>query len=248
MDLTLKLDTFKKYLLKKGLSDNTIKTYIETAKYLLCKKEIICRTKGTNIVYIAVQKHLIEIGLMRKEKVEKMNKKDNRENYIYSKLPNADQLEEILKNVKDKHRLAFELSIHTGLRISEVCNLTSHDIIKNGSDYEIIVHSGKGNKFRKCLVINPNEYLIRQLNNFNGINVKDTAIRSYVYNLAKKLKIKFSFHSLRHYFATALATQGVDIITLSKVLGHSKLDTTKVYVNLCFEDVKNKIKQYDIKI
>lgn len=40
---------------------------------------------------------------------------------------------------------------------------------------------------------------------------------------------KITFHSSRHTFATLLGQQGVDITVVSKLLGHTKLQTTEIY-------------------
>lgn len=40
---------------------------------------------------------------------------------------------------------------------------------------------------------------------------------------------KITFHSSRHTFATLLGQQGVDLATISKLLGHQKLQTTEIY-------------------
>lgn len=39
-------------------------------------------------------------------------------------------------------------------------------------------------------------------------------------------------HSLRHAFATRMAAMGLSLVSLQKILGHTSLNTTQIYVNL----------------
>ena len=61
----------------------------------------------------------------------------------------------------------------------------------------------------------------------------DKAIRRWVKRAGITKKI--SFHNARHTFATLSLTSGVDIYTVSKLLGHRSLETTEIYAKLVDE-------------
>jgi site-specific recombinase XerD len=60
-------------------------------------------------------------------------------------------------------------------------------------------------------------------------------INDYLKEIARECKIQkyMNFHMARHTFATTVTlTNGVPIETVSKMLGHTKLSTTQVYVHI----------------
>jgi len=58
-------------------------------------------------------------------------------------------------------------------------------------------------------------------------------IKSAIITGLKVKKPKVHFHSLRHGFATECIRAGIDIATVSGLLGHSDIATTSIYINLC---------------
>jgi len=61
----------------------------------------------------------------------------------------------------------------------------------------------------------------------------DKAIRRWVKRAGIEKKV--SFHNARHTFATLSLTHGVDLYTLSKLLGHKHIATTEIYAKVVDE-------------
>jgi len=66
----------------------------------------------------------------------------------------------------------------------------------------------------------------------------------YIYKFVNKnieMKIyrkNLTLHSLRHTYAKRLRRKGIDLPTISKLLGHSRLDTTDIYLHVNKDDFK----------
>lgn len=148
-----------------------------------------------------------------------------------------------------KHKLILGLLYGCGLRCGEVRSMMLKDI-----DFHremLLVRQGKGNKDRyvplgKMLVRgiksfieaeNPQTYL------FNGnphtTQNEDTSfsqkgVQWIVKTMSKKAGIikDINVHTLRHTYATHLLEDGLDIVSIKDLLGHSNIETTMVYLHV----------------
>lgn len=142
-----------------------------------------------------------------------------------------------------KHRVLIAVLYGCGLRCMEVRKLQICDI-----DFErnlIHVRQSKGGKDR-CVPIG--QHLGFELKNylerdrpvkwlFNGKDFKDfseKAIQRAVRVAQTKTAItkKVTPHTFRHTYATHLLEQGIDIVTIQKLLGHSYIQTTMIYLHV----------------
>ena len=57
--------------------------------------------------------------------------------------------------------------------------------------------------------------------------------------------LRFSCHTIRHTFATNFLKNGGDIVSLQKVLGHSRIETTKLYINLSRNDIVEQMQKFN---
>ncbi|MCK9236215.1 MAG: site-specific integrase [Acholeplasmataceae bacterium] len=133
-----------------------------------------------------------------------------------------------------------------GMRISEVCNLRISDI--DSANKRIKVDQGKGGKDRFTLLpkslLNhlrqyyleagrPKEYLFTSPQTKRALHVRSMQV--IVNRAMEKAGFesgRFTAHTLRHSFATHMLNQGNNIHVIKTLLGHSKLETTMVYLHL----------------
>ena len=145
-----------------------------------------------------------------------------------------------------KSKLILKLLYSSGLRVSELVNLTSKDLDFNQSIGW--VRKGKGNKDRvfkiaeslskqlqKWINKNPGNFVFSEKKPMSPRNVQ-----LLIKTAAKKADInkKVTPHTLRHSFATHLLENGVDIRMIQELLGHSDLSTTQIYAHVSTEQLR----------
>lgn len=143
-----------------------------------------------------------------------------------------------------KHRLVLLMCYAAGLRLSEATHVRLGDI--DGARSMLHIRSGKGRKDRYIpiaprLLTELREYwkIDRPTDYLFAGRTPDVALSAATVQKACKMaaaqarinKPLVSPHTLRHSYATAMLEAGVDILTISRLLGHSSFITTMVYLH-----------------
>lgn len=143
-----------------------------------------------------------------------------------------------------KHRAVLTICYAAGLRLSEATHLKVADI--DGQRAQIRINEGKGRKDR---IVPASPKLLEELREywkkyrpkdylFPG-KTPDVPLSSATIQKACKMAAAFagiskviSPHVLRHSYATGMLEAGVDVLTISKLLGHSSFITTMIYLHV----------------
>ena len=145
--------------------------------------------------------------------------------------------------------------VFTGVRRSEVLDLRipSLDFV----DSKIVVERGKGKKTRVIpmvaqlqdalqdwLEIRPRCGHSFAFTTQSGGRMGKRGLMSALHralNAAGIAKPGITLHKLRHSFACMLLQNGCDLFSLSTMLGHSRLDTTAIYLEATVEHLRSAI-------
>lgn len=149
-----------------------------------------------------------------------------------------------------------ELLYGSGLRASEVVNLTIQDVNLPQRMLRIL---GKGNKQRLVPITKPCQQslslylkdvranLMRDLEasqltnhvflNHHGRKLSVRGLEYILSQLAKRSGVALHLHphQLRHTFATQLLDNGADLRTIQELLGHATINTTQIYTHVSKE-------------
>lgn len=136
--------------------------------------------------------------------------------------------------IKNEMRWALRFLLRTGLRISELINLSGHDLVLNDQTPSFWVLS-KGSKYgEKDYLALPKdmlEELSQRANKERLFEITESSCNKVLRRGCEMLEIraKITCHTLRHIFATNLTKQGVPIQTISRLLRHSDIRITQDY-------------------
>ncbi len=209
------------FLRDSGLADSTVYVYFNNLNSLM------------NFAYR--EGMIVENPLHRMDKTLKPTRPESHREYL--------TLEEVelLKHTRcgnEAVKRAFLFACFTGLRLSDIERLTWANIKPTDSGWQV---EERQMKTRKIVVVplstNAMEFLPERGGDdelvFKGLPCRPevgTNIRNWVKRSGITKKI--TFHCSRHTNATLLLTYGVDLYTVSSLLGHKHIETTQIYAKV----------------
>jgi integrase/recombinase XerD len=189
---------------------------------------------------------------------------------IHRAIPNVlskTQLLKIFEGIEEIDAfVACLITLFCGLRISETCNLKKQDVDLESE--KVVIKNSKWNRDRVVMLprsIIPliekwyrlnkeSEYFVSDRNNhqFNPVTLskkfRDALRKAGLLiethkDAAGLPRHAYTFHTLRHTYATYLLEQGVDLYYVQRSLGHVDIHTTQIYAYISNKDLQNKINQ-----
>lgn len=152
----------------------------------------------------------------------------------------------------DRLRLLIETIAKTGARVSEVKYITIESleigkaIVDNKGKVRVILIPRKLCKilkeYSKKVAINTGPIFLTR----NGTSIDRKQIWQMMKDLAKKANVnpdKVFPHNLRHLFAREFYKQTHDIVKLTSILGHSSIETTRIYTKETEDECRAEIER-----
>lgn len=169
-------------------------------------------------------------------------------------IPTTSDINKLLNTANDFIRVPILLAAFGSLRRSEVCALTIDDILEDGvkvnkaavydENKQIVIKSPKTRAGRRFVPMSSE--MIAEIRMWKYFGCKPSAIDSAFKKLVNNSNVpKFSFHKLRHYFASELHAQGLPDKEIARIGGWETLDTLH---NIYQHSMRDKRKEFDNKV
>ena len=180
-------------------------------------------------------------------------------------LPNVLTIEEVsefistMKNLK--HKACIALLYSAGLRVSELCHLRYKDIDRKNMRIYVSCSKSRSDRYailssKALAILTEYWYAFNQPKQWLFPGTKPNApivsftVSRFIADHASFLDwhCKPNAHRFRHSFATHSYEQGVDLLTIQKLLGHKSINSTTIYVNLARDFSSKYSSPFDMEV
>lgn len=236
------LKCFEKEADPQHIKTEQIKEWLLTFQTINTRNHKLCAVKSFYEITVGMPLKLEKIPYSKKDK----------------KLPIILSVEEIKRMFTAcenlKHKVILALLYSAGLRVSELINLKWTHIDRSRMIINVV--QGKGKKDRQVMLsadlipllekywneYRPKEYVLNGQFPDKELRYSDRSVGEVIKQLAAKAGLdnkRVYTHLIRHCFATHLVEQGTDINLIQRLLGHSNVKTTSVYLHISNNLIRN---------
>ena len=224
------LEQLKSDLRKQGLSDATVKHALVLMRQIFNKALVLGLYKGQNPI----------------KGVKLPTLQNARERFL-----SFSEAQSLLTALKEKSKTVHDMaviSLHCGLRFGEIADLKTQDLdFQNGF---ITIMNPKNKQSRKAFMTKqvrqilkervssePDAFIFPDKVHMGRVNHVSRTFGMVVTTLelnkgVKDPRQRVTFHTLRHSYASWLALQGEQLLTIRELLGHKSFEMTKRYAHL----------------
>ena len=164
-----------------------------------------------------------------------------------------EEIEKLFTAIGDhlRDRTIFTLMLHTGIRVGEVVNLCLGDVYLSEKRSPHLRVNGKGQRERVSYMSATVAQLIskylsgrsarkeeRVFLNRRGKPITITGIQLQLATYCRQADIWVTCHQLRHTFACRMIAADVPVTSVQKMLGHTSIRTTQLYVRVADRQVE----------
>lgn len=206
------------------------------------KRKIKAQTAiGLFVAFLGFVREAEELGLIKRvdlRSIKRIPCEEAQRQYL-----TVEEMAQLIKTpFKDSLRIFFLFSCFTGLRSGDLRRLKWEDIYEENGVYRVPYRQAKTKKMtyaylppdairligdptgKKGYIFEQRKYSQEYTNRSLARWVKSAGIDKHI-----------TMHCGRHTYATTMISSGVDIYTVSKMLGHSSVRTTQVYAQIIDE-------------
>lgn len=219
------------WLRRKGKANATVFKYHQVIQYY---------------IKYAVPKGLFKLDANPYLQFKPKKPKKAKRKFLDAKELRSIEIKQFSTNRLNKVRDIFLFSCYTGLSYSDIAELTtSHiKIDETGQEWLVKERFKNDNEFRVPVIPRAKLIMDKYISNQKKIFpiASNQRTNEYLKEIGDLCKIEqhLTFHMARHTFATTVTLkEGIPLETVSKMLGHSKIQTTQIYAKIVDEKIKN---------
>lgn len=234
------INEFDQYLISTGLARNTVNKHHSRLRTVILQaihEDLLSKTPYSNFT---LRKEKVDRAVLSLDEIKKLRDHDFSEFHA-------------LERIRDK----FLFCIYTGLRYSDAEHLTQDQIVKNDGVIYLILKMGKTKNDVKIPLMNIPQKLIekydteeRKITGYLFPNISNPKLNASLKAIADIVGInkRITHHTARRTFGTTILLEsGADIKAVSKLLGHTDIKQTQIYLQPGDSYLNNVIKNAEEK-